>query len=66
MPAMATAPKLPNRILVTPQEAADFLDVSLKTIYQWLKRDEFPGAAQVGCSWRIPRKSILDKFKLDN
>ena len=56
--------KLPNRDLLTPQEAAEFLRVTLKTIYQWLKACEFPGARQVGCSWRIPRKAVTDRFQL--
>lgn len=57
-----SATKLPQRELLTPYEVSDFLRVSLKSIYKWIKMGEFPGARQVGTVWRIPRATVMNMF----
>ncbi len=49
-----------NNGLMTPEEAAEFLKVDIRTIYRWLRAGTLP-AAKFGDSWRI-RKSDIDAF----
>jgi len=46
--------------LLTPQEAAKFLKVDVRTIYRWLKDGTLAGV-KIADSWRI-RKSDIDGF----
>ena len=46
--------------LITPEEAAQYIRVDVRTIYRWLKDGTLPGA-KIGDNWRI-RKSDIDAF----
>ncbi len=47
-------------VLLTPQETADRLRVSMKTITNWLREGRLPGV-KVGPFWRI-REDRLERF----
>lgn len=47
-------------IILSPEEAANYLQVHPQTIYRNLRRGRLPGG-KVGNQWRI-RKSDLDRF----
>ena len=49
-------------MLLTPEEAAKFLKLSLVTIYKLCNSGELP-AIKIGGSWRIKKEGILDKMK---
>lgn len=55
---MAATLNINNRDWLTPHQVAEYLGVKLKTIYRWLNNNEFPGARQFGCVWRIPREAV--------
>lgn len=40
--------------MLTPQEVADYLKVSVETIWRWCRNDTLP-AVKIGKYWRIPR-----------
>lgn len=44
--------------MMTPEEVADWLRVSTKTIYRWLEDGKLP-ALRVGRTYRIPRSEVL-------
>jgi len=48
----------PNGLL-TPEEAAAYLRVSMPTIYDWLHRGIVP-ARRMGRLWRIPRHALQE------
>ena len=45
--------------LLTPQEAAKFLKVSTRTIYNWLRKNQLP-ARKYGGLWRISFRELLE------
>ena len=49
----------PEKIMNT-QQAAEYLGISLRTVYRLIKNGEIP-AKRVGGQWRLARSS-LDKF----
>lgn len=49
-----------DREYLTPEEAADLLQVNAQTVYRNLRVGKLPGA-KVGAHWRIPR-TALDEF----
>jgi excisionase family DNA binding protein len=49
---------LPQKPLLRPDEVAQFLSVSLKTIYRWHRSGILPGT-KINRSLRIPRDSVL-------
>ena len=53
-------PPLPDRMVLTPKEAADYLQVHFNTIMKLLRAEELRGR-RVGRQWRILR-SDLDAF----
>ena len=48
-----------ERLVVTPQEAADMLSTSPNNIYPMLESGELP-AYQVGSYWKIPVHSLKE------
>ncbi len=46
--------------VLTPREAAEYLNVHIRTIYRLAKNGEIPGR-KVGGSWRF-KKNILDEL----
>ena len=48
---------------LTPQQVADSLQLTVQTIYKWIKGEELP-AVKVGKVYRITRED-LDKFLAD-
>lgn len=48
------------REIMTPREAAEYLNVHVRTIYRLAKRGEIPGR-KVGGSWRF-KKDALDEW----
>ncbi len=50
----------PQREILTPREAADYLSVHVRTIYRLAKNGEIPGR-KVGGSWRF-KKGALDEW----
>ena len=47
-------------VLLTPQETADRLRISMKTVTNWLREGRLPGV-KVGPFWRI-REDRLERF----
>jgi len=45
---------------MTPQEAAEYLSIHVRTIYRLVKKGEIPGR-KVGGSWRF-KKDALDEW----
>ncbi len=43
--------------LMTPREAAEFLRISLRTLYRLLQQGDVEGT-KVGGQWRIPRDEL--------
>lgn len=50
-----------SRIL-TVEEAADTLQVTTRTVYEWLKLRRIPGR-KVGKVWRIPEGALLEHLR---
>lgn len=48
---------------LTPQQVADSLQLTVQTVYQWIKDKELP-AVRVGRVYRITREDF-DKFLAD-
>jgi len=48
------------REILTPREAAEYLNVHVRTIYRLAKKGEIPGR-KVGGSWRF-KKVMLDEW----
>jgi len=46
--------------IMTPLEAAEYLNLSVRTIYRLVKNGKLPGH-KVGRSWRF-KKDVLDKW----
>jgi excisionase family DNA binding protein len=46
--------------IMTPHEAADYLNLNIRTIYRLAKNGKLPGR-RVGRSWRF-KKDVLDKW----
>ncbi|MBM4330266.1 MAG: helix-turn-helix domain-containing protein [Deltaproteobacteria bacterium] len=46
--------------IMTPQEAAEYLSIHVRTIYRLVKKGEIPGR-KVGGSWRF-KKDALDEW----
>jgi len=46
--------------IMTPPEAAEYLTLSVRTIYRLVKNGKLPGH-KVGRSWRF-KKDVLDKW----
>lgn len=49
--------------LLTPDELAELLRLSPRTIYELLQTGEIPGAKKVGRAWRIHRDTVLEWIK---
>ena len=49
---------IPNRILTVPQ-AAEQLQVSERTVYEWLRDGKLPGR-KIGKVWRLSAEAIND------
>lgn len=45
--------------LLTPEQVAEELQLSLKTVGDYLRRGVLPGI-KIGRHWRIPEKSLQD------
>lgn len=43
--------------MLTPQEVADYLKVSVETVWRWCRTDTLP-AVKIGKYWRIPRDEL--------
>ncbi len=48
--------------ILTAQEAGQILHCSADRINGRCRNGDFPGAAKLGSSWRIPKKSIMAMF----
>lgn len=48
------------REILTPKEAADYLNIHVRTIYRLAKTGEIPGR-KIGGSWRF-KKDTLDQW----
>lgn len=48
-------------VLLTPQEVADLLKVTTKTIYNWIESGELK-ATKFGDVWRIDQSDIENKL----
>lgn len=46
--------------LFTPEQAAKYLNVTRRTIYQWISEGELP-ATKVGRGWRIKESDLQNK-----
>jgi excisionase family DNA binding protein len=44
--------------LLTPQEFAARLKITLRTVYRWLDAGKIPGARKYETLWRIPASAI--------
>lgn len=43
----------------SPEEVAEYFDVSAETIRNLCRADKIPGARQVGRQWRIPKAYLF-------
>ncbi len=48
--------------LLTPEQVADRLQASRKTVYRWIQAGDLP-AIKLGRSWRIPWDEVLAMAK---
>ena len=48
---------MPENEMLTPQEVADYLKVSVETVWRWCRNDTLP-AVKIGTYWRIPRDEL--------
>ena len=44
--------------LLTPQEVADELRISVFAVYDWLRRERIKGIKLPGGSWRVERSEV--------
>jgi excisionase family DNA binding protein len=51
-------------VVMSPQDVADFLDVSLNTIYEELRQKRI-SFVKVGRQYRIPRKALAKFLGID-
>ena len=51
---------LPEKPYYSPEEVAEYYDVSPETIRRMCRDKQIPGAIQIGRQWRIPR-SFLER-----
>ncbi len=51
---------LPDKTLLRPDEVAEFFDLSVKTIYNWVEAGVLKGSNPKGRSLRIFRQSVID------
>jgi len=56
---MNTAASDAPPLFLTPQEAAERLQISKSTVYVHLRSGELPGR-KIGGSWRIPRGALVE------
>jgi excisionase family DNA binding protein len=56
--ALLNFEELPRKSLLRPQEVADFLNVSLRTVYRWYEMGMLEGTRLKG-SMRIFRESVI-------
>jgi excisionase family DNA binding protein len=54
---MGTTDELPNRWLYTPEEVAELLRVTRRTVYSWLRTERLPGT-NYG-RWVVQRDDLL-------
>jgi excisionase family DNA binding protein len=54
---MSTTDELPNRWLFTPEEVAELLRVTRRTVYNWLRTERLPGT-NYG-RWVVQRADLL-------
>lgn len=54
---------IPSRILTVPQ-AAEQLQVSERTVYEWLREGKLPGR-KIGKVWRLSAEAINDFLRGD-
>jgi excisionase family DNA binding protein len=54
---MATTNELPNRWLFTPEEVAELLRVTRRTVYTWLRTERLPGTKQG--RWVVQRADLV-------
>ena len=47
--------------LLSVREAAELLGVGTTTAYEWLRREELPGAVQHGGRWYV-RRAVLEAY----
>ncbi|HYT36556.1 MAG TPA: helix-turn-helix domain-containing protein [Methylomirabilota bacterium] len=45
----------------SPEEVAEYLDVTPETIRSLCRAGKIPGARQVGRQWRIPREYLISE-----
>ena len=53
--------RLPDKAYYSPEEVADYLDVTPDTIRKLCRAGEIQGARQVGRQWRIPRSYLEEQ-----
>ena len=49
----------------SPEEVAEYLDVTAETIRNLCRARKIPGARQVGRQWRIPRAYLFSNPTID-
>ena len=54
--------ELPGRTLLKPSEVASFFNVSVQTVYSWLKEGKIEGV-KIGRTVRICRSSLEEDFR---
>lgn len=54
---MQSKRKSPKVELLTPEEVADHLKVSVFTVRRWIKQDDLP-AYRIGRAWRISEDAL--------
>jgi excisionase family DNA binding protein len=50
---------LPDKNLFRPKEVADYLQVSIRTIYQWITEGKIEAVRIAGTTLRISREAII-------
>ena len=47
----------PNQYL-SPKEVSNVFNVSVRTVYNWIRENKIPGFKKIGGSWRIKRSKL--------
>ncbi len=55
---------LPNKRFFRPDEVADFLLITKRTVYRMIRDGRLDGVDLAQRPWRVPREAIVNLFQL--
>jgi excisionase family DNA binding protein len=55
--------ELPDKAHYRPEEIAEYFDISVKTLYQWIAEGKVPAIKPAGCSLLRITRGEVEKMK---